>query len=332
MDKRYKYTSGSMEDAIPMMASFRLPFDVLCFDTETTGKKADGNFITQLSAVKVTFNTDFSFSITDSKGWLIKPPIPVPKELEDLHIGPTNEQLKDCPSWDEVFPEIDSFFGTDSVLLAHNTPFDLSFMEKMYATTSTVKMTADSKKYNDSTPGRVFQHGATFDTLPIARSIYLETKNHKLGDLVNALGLKKDLKALCKNGKFHDADTDVMATILLFQREIKDWDRLMSRKKVVPYIGDCFQFNSRVDEEGNVVPVKHIAVSTRFYTIFGELRYTHVPRQWAADFDLGLVDMLRFEQSVLKYTGCSRIADIKKFDPKAKRQENSQKADIGLLA
>ena len=315
MDKKYKYTSGSLEVARPMMDNLKLPLDVVCFDTETTGIKASENFITQLSAVKITINEDLTFQINDSKGWLIKPPIPVPKELEDLKIGPTNEQLKDCPSWEEVFPEIKSCFGDNSTLLAHNTPFDLAFMEKMYSTT-----------------GKEFKYQKAYDSLVIARAIYLDVKNHKLGNLVNELNLKASLKALTKKGRFHDADTDVMATILLFCKELGDWDRLMKRKKVVPYIGDCFQFRSRVDENGNVVQVNHLAFSTRFYTNFGELRYTLVPREWAADFDLGLIDIQRFEQAVLKYTGCDKIADIKNFDPKSKRQDEEQDDDTTSFA
>ena len=312
MDKKFKYTSGCLEVAIPMMDNLQFPLEVACFDTETTGIKATENFITQLSVVKVVFQADLSYEIQDSKGWLIKPPIPVPKELEDLHIGPTNEDLKDAPSWEEIFPEIESCLGENSVLLAHNTPFDLAFMEKMYATT-----------------GKEFKYQKAFDSLVIARAIYLDKKNHKLGNLVNELDLKADLKKLTK-GRFHDSDTDVMATILLFRKELSDWEPMMRRKKVVPFIADCFQFNSRVDENGNVVQVNHLAFSTRFYTTFGETRYTHVPREWAADFDLGLVNFLRFEQAVLKYTGCQRIADIKKFDPKEKKQQEEKAEQIAM--
>lgn len=317
MEKLYKYRSGCIESAVQMVDTFRklLPANIICFDTETTGISPEENFITQISAVIVHVNCDGSTDMGEGKGWLIKPPIPVPRELEEKKIGPSNEQLKDAPTWETVFPEVKAFFEKSDIVLAQNTPFDISFMKKMYKTS-----------------GEDFPEKTELDTLVIARSLYLGAKNHKLETLLKELGLKTILNSFTKGkGRFHDSDVDVIGTVLLFQRELQDYDELMGKKRVLPYFDVCSQFDHIVNENGETVQVKHNATSTRFYTNFGELRYTHYPKEWAADFNLNVVDMLRWESEIRKYTGCDRISDIKKFDPKSKQKEDSPYDDENLL-
>lgn len=319
MEKLYKYRSGCIEATVQMVDRFRkmLPADVICFDTETTGISAEENYVTQISAVMVHIECDGSAVMGDRKGWLVKPPIPVPKELEEKKIGPSNEDLKDAPSWDTIFPEVKAFFAKSDIVLAQNTPFDMSFMRKMYLTT-----------------GELFPEKTELDTLVIARSLYLGVKNHKLETLLKELGLNKALKSFTKGkGRFHNSDVDVIGTVLLFQKELQDYDVLMGKKRVLPYINVCSQFDHIVNENGETIQVNHNATSTRFYTNFGELRYTHYPKEWAADFNLDVVDMARWESKVLDYTGCDRISDIKKFDPQSKKkEESSTEDDILILA
>ncbi len=91
------------------------------FDTETTGLKAESERVIEIGAVKFNKN-----GIIADFGTLIDPEKKIsPKITEITNI--TNEMLAGKPKADEA---IKSFleFSKDCILIAHNAPFDLRFV------------------------------------------------------------------------------------------------------------------------------------------------------------------------------------------------------------
>lgn len=96
----------------------------VAFDTETTGLKAESGFIIEIGAVKFSCDKD-SFIPLDI---LIKPPVQLSEFITNLtHI--TDTMLCGCPCAKEALPEFLNFIGgSGTVLVAHNAPFDLGFV------------------------------------------------------------------------------------------------------------------------------------------------------------------------------------------------------------
>src|SRR3989344_3204544 len=95
--------------------------NLIFFDTETTGNEQK-DFLCQI-AYKVG-NETFS--------GLYKPPIKIPPEASAVH-HITNKMVADKQSFSESpdFPKIKALFeDPDSVVVAHNAPFDLVIIKK----------------------------------------------------------------------------------------------------------------------------------------------------------------------------------------------------------
>lgn len=93
------------------------------FDTETTGLDPRQNRIIEIGAVKFdTTGIIARFSV------LINPERPMPEEASRIN-GITDSMLEEKPVAAEVLPDFLSFIG-DTILVAHNAPFDISFMNE----------------------------------------------------------------------------------------------------------------------------------------------------------------------------------------------------------
>lgn len=98
-----------------------LETDFVVFDLETTGAKAPPCRITEIGAFRVRGG-----EIVEQFHTLLNPEMPIPAFITSL-TGINEEMVRDAP----LFPEIaDSFleFIGDSVLVAHNAPFDMRFL------------------------------------------------------------------------------------------------------------------------------------------------------------------------------------------------------------
>ena len=102
-----------------------VPFVIV--DTETTGSKAEANRIIEMGAVKV-----LGGEIVGRFSQLINPERSVPSRITQL-TGITTAMVFDQPTAAEVMPRFLDFLGAGSpeqeaVLVAHNLPFDLRFL------------------------------------------------------------------------------------------------------------------------------------------------------------------------------------------------------------
>lgn len=91
------------------------------FDLETTGAKAPPCRITEIGAYRVENGV-----VTDSFQSLVNPEIPIPWFITRL-TGITDEMVKDAPRFSDVAHEFLDFIG-DSILVAHNSGFDMRFL------------------------------------------------------------------------------------------------------------------------------------------------------------------------------------------------------------
>lgn len=136
----------------------------ICFDIETTGLSAARDKITEIGAVKVENGI-----ITDKFSTFVNPEMPIPQKITQL-TGITDEMVKDAPSQSEAVSAFLEFAG-DNVLVAHNAPFDTSFI---------------AKACEDM--GREYNY-TSIDTVAISRAILTDIKNCKLDTVAKFLRL-----------------------------------------------------------------------------------------------------------------------------------------------
>jgi DNA polymerase III epsilon subunit family exonuclease len=134
-------------------------------DLETSGASArTGSAITEIGAVKVcggnvkgTFHT------------LINPSTPLSPFIVEL-TGITDQMLADAPSIETVLPLLCEFLGSpeESVFVAHNAPFDLSFL-----------------KTASALHGYIWPDFRVLDTVKLARLVLTkdDVANYQLGTL-----------------------------------------------------------------------------------------------------------------------------------------------------
>jgi DNA polymerase III subunit epsilon len=134
-------------------------------DLETSGASAStGSAITEIGAVKVcggevkgTFQT------------LINPYTPLSPFIVEL-TGITDQMLAEAPSIETILPLLFEFFGSveESVFVAHNAPFDLSFL-----------------KAAASLHGYIWPDFRVLDTVKLARIVLTkdDVANYQLGTL-----------------------------------------------------------------------------------------------------------------------------------------------------
>lgn len=156
MDDLVESVSGKSEE--PLDGTF------ICFDIETTGLSANRDKITEIGAVKVE-----NGQITDTFSTFANPGMPIPAKITEL-TGITDAMVKDAPSQSEAVSAFLDFAG-DNVLVAHNAPFDTSFIRKACENMN--------REYNYT----------SIDTVAISRAILTDIKNCKLDTVAKYLRL-----------------------------------------------------------------------------------------------------------------------------------------------
>ena len=122
-DRRFKIidskTIALQEDDVETRLLNDLDFVVV--DLEATGAKMPPNRVIELGAYRIR-----NGRIVDNFLTLVNPEIPIPRFVISL-TGITNEMVKSAPVFADVAPRwLD--FVSDAVLIAHNAPFDTSFL------------------------------------------------------------------------------------------------------------------------------------------------------------------------------------------------------------
>ena len=186
----------------------------IVFDTETTGfDPATGDKIVEIGAVELINHVPTGKTYHQ----YINPEREVPEEVVKVH-GLTTEYLKDFPIFADIAQEWIDFVGDDGVLVAHNAPFDMKFInyelqktgyeeykwDRVVDTLEIAKnkfpgqrnnLDALCKRFNIDNSARTF-HGALLDAQLLAE-VYLEL----LGGAEPTMDLSADMKSNNKEEK-----------------------------------------------------------------------------------------------------------------------------------
>jgi len=122
-DRRFKIVENNTVELLADDSQSRQlkDLDFVVVDVEATGAKTPPNRLIELGAYRIRGGR-----IVDKFLSLVNPEIPIPRFVASL-TGISNEMVKNAPVFAEVAPQwLD--FVSDSVLVAHNAPFDTSFL------------------------------------------------------------------------------------------------------------------------------------------------------------------------------------------------------------
>jgi len=122
-DRRFKIIENNTVELLEDDSHLRLlkELDFVVVDVEATGAKTPPNRLIELGAYRIR-----GARVVDKFVTLVNPEIPIPRFVATL-TGISNEMVRDAPVFADVVPKwLD--FVSEAVLVAHNAPFDTSFL------------------------------------------------------------------------------------------------------------------------------------------------------------------------------------------------------------
>ena len=173
----------------------------VAFDTETTGLKPDENRVVEIGAVKFdTHGVISRFSV------LINPECPMPPEAGAVN-NITDEMLKGKPLFKEVAVDFLKFIQ-DTILVAHNAPFDIAFINAELKRCGIGKLT-----------------NKVVDTLVFTREVFPRLDSYKLQELAKRF----DVVAFSA----HRAEDDARVCMEVFDRVVEKF--IASNQDMISY-------------------------------------------------------------------------------------------------
>lgn len=175
-------------------------------DVETTGLSPNKNRIIEIALVKIE-----NLKITDKLNYLINPQTYIPPFITSL-TGIDNDDVIGAPIFSEIVNEITAFIG-NTVLTAHNFPFDSSFLNAEFIRS-----------------GQEFINEQSCCTLKIARNIYPTLQSKSLTSVAQSLNLR--------NSNAHRAlgDAEITAKVLLKMiKELQTKDSISTVGQLLSY-------------------------------------------------------------------------------------------------
>ncbi|MGL5055689.1 MAG: PolC-type DNA polymerase III [Fusobacteriaceae bacterium] len=207
------------------------------FDLETTGLNAHKNEIIEIGAIKLK-----GTRIVDRYSTFVKPVGRIPKKIQEL-TGISESDVSGARYIEEVLPEFLEFIG-DATLVAHNAPFDMSFIVR------------DSKRILDKKIDN-----SVIDTLQMAKDLYPKLKNYGLKTVTKFLGVALE--------SHHRAVDDSQATANMFVIFLEKY--IEKEIKMLCDMEGVFPVNVQRQETKNVmVLVKNLIGLKNIYKIVSE--------------------------------------------------------------
>jgi len=157
-----------VDNGVPMVLNERgnsLKDTYVIFDLETTGFSSKNHKIIEIGAVKIR-----NGEVIEKFSEFVNPKLRIPYKITELTTI-TDEMVRDSRTIETILP-IFMEFCKDSVLVAHNAPFDIGFIKK-----------------NCLDLGLDFDF-PIMDTIPLARFAYPELKRVKLNIVAKHLGVE----------------------------------------------------------------------------------------------------------------------------------------------
>lgn len=165
--------------------------DYVVFDLETTGAKCPPCRVTEIGAFRVE-----NGKITDKFHTLVNPETPIPIFITQL-TGISDEMVRTAPKFREIANDFLEFIG-DSVLVAHNAPFDIRFLNH--------EISKVYEGYRVANP--------SLCTVQLSRKLVPDIENHKLNTVA---------QHFCVNlENHHRASHDAHATARIFINLLED--------------------------------------------------------------------------------------------------------------
>lgn len=181
------YLVDDLKEIVTNCKEQKLEDSFVIFDIETTGFSPIANRIIEIGAVKIKNGKEEStFSA------FVNPDVPIPYRIEKL-TGISDNMVLDAPMIREVLPKFLEFCG-DSILVAHNANFDMSFI---------LENARKQKIPTDFT---------YVDTVGIARMLLPGQSKHTLDAVAKTLGVSLE--------NHHRAVDDAKATAEIFRKFI----------------------------------------------------------------------------------------------------------------
>lgn len=209
-DRRFKISDNTVELLADDRQSRLLKeLDFVVVDVEATGAKTPPNRLIELGAYRIR-----NGRIVDKFLSLVNPEIPIPRFVASL-TGISNEMVRSAPVFAELAPRwLD--FVSDSVLVAHNAPFDTSFLNHEI-----------SRVY----PGHrmINPH---LCTVRLCRRVFPELLNHRLDTIANHFSIPIVSR--------HRAGSDALATAEIFLELLTRMDEVHGIKNLAA--ARSFQF------------------------------------------------------------------------------------------
>jgi len=186
-DRRFKIIENNTVELLEDNSHSRLlkDLDFVVVDVEATGAKTPPNRLIELGAYRIRGGR-----IVDKFQSLVNPEIPIPRFVASL-TSISNDMVRNAPLFANVAPKwLD--FVSDSVLVAHNAPFDTSFLNHEI-----------SRVY----PGHrmVNPH---LCTVRLSRRVLPDLSNHRLETIANHFSIPIASR--------HRAGSDALATAEIF--------------------------------------------------------------------------------------------------------------------
>lgn len=162
--------------------------DVVVFDIETTGFSPVTNEIIEIGAVKI-----HEGKIIDRFSVFVKPSKPIPGKIAEL-TGINNELVEDAEAINVILPGFLEFVE-GSILVAHNSSFDISFIKEA------------AKKF-----GFQFNY-KSIDTWTLSRLLFPELSSYSLDNVAKACSVSLE--------NHHRAVDDAEATAEIYMKTVK---------------------------------------------------------------------------------------------------------------
>ncbi len=209
-------------------------------DLETTGISHITEKITEIGIIKIKDGKEIGTFET-----FVNPEKHIPERVQEItHI--TDEMVKDSPTIEEVLPKMIEFIG-DSVVVTHNTDFDVTWL-----------------KYNYEKYGYHFEN-TYLDTLRLAKAMYPDFSRYKLGFIAEKLGIVVEVA--------HRALDDVKTLVQVFEKMI---EKAIDEKNA-KIIDD---FNDKFETDFKKLPSYHIIILAQNYVglknLYKLVSYSHL--------------------------------------------------------
>ncbi len=208
-------------------------------DLETTGISYLTEKITEVGIIKIK-----NGEIIDTFETFVNPEKPIPEKVQEItHI--TDDMVKDADTIDKVLPKMIEFIG-DSVVVTHNTDFDVSYL-----------------KYNYEKYGYKFEN-TYLDTLRLAKAMFPDYKKYKLGIIADNLGITVEVA--------HRALDDVKTLVQVFNKMVE-----IAKDKKAKKIDD---FVNKFETDFKNLPSYHIIILAKNYVglknLYKLVSYSHL--------------------------------------------------------